>query len=422
MPRWWTRKADEGDDELPSADRGGQVTVTGGRGIVVGEHNVIYQYFSKPGHAAVSRSHVNFSALIADKTRGFVGREFIVDSFDQFLEREESGYFLVLGEPGIGKTALAAHLVQTRGYPHHFNVAQQNVRTARQFLANGCAQLIARYDLPYERVPDDATGDSTFLVECLEQAVARADGERVVLVVDSLDESDVRQLPPRVNALFLPPSLPAGAYVFVTSRPLENLRLRVERESTVHLDAQSNENLADIATFLRRSWEESEQLRARAAEWSLSQDELVLWLTRKSEGNFVYLHYVLPAIEAGRFRDGGIEQLPTGLLAYYREHWDLMQIAEPVVFDEVYAPIVCLLAVAREPLSADHLRRWTSRSASEVLNALGQWREFLDEVPSGDSVLYRIYHSSFQDFLATKVDLKRYDAMIADYYLRLVEP
>jgi len=296
------------------------------------------------------------------------------------------------------------------------------VRTARQFLANGCAQLIARYDLPYERVPDDATADSTFLVECLEQAVERADGERVVLVVDSLDESDVRQLPPRVNALFLPPSLPTRSYVFVTSRPLDNLRLRVEHESTLRLDAHSNENLADIDTFLRHCWEDSEQLRAQAAEWDLDRDEFVSRMAGKSEGNFIYLHYVLPAIEAGRFHDGGIEQLPAGLLAYYREHWDLMQIAEPVVFDEAYAPMICLLAVAREPLSAGHLARWTSRSNGEVLNALGQWREFLDEVPSGDGLLYRVYHSSFQDFLATKVDLKRYDAMIADYYLRLVEP
>jgi hypothetical protein len=422
MPRWWMRKADESDDASSSDDSRNRVTISGGRGVVVGEHNVIYQYFTRPTHAAVSRSHVNFSALIADKTRGFVGRQFVIDAFDRFLTTEESGFFLLLGEPGIGKSALAAHLVQTRGYPHHFNVAQQNVRTARQFLANSCAQLIARYDLPYERVPDDATADSTFLVECLEQAAARAGGEPVVLIVDSIDESDVRQLPPRVNALFLPPSLPAGTYVFVTSRPLDDLRLRVERETTVHLDAESSENIADIEAFLRRSWDDSEQLRVRAAEWGLGGDDFLSQLAAKSGGNFVYLHYVLPAIEAGRFRDGGTEQLPAGLLAYYREHWELMQIADPLVFDKVYAPMVCLLAVAREPLSADQLGRWTGRSGGEVVNALAQWREFLDEVPSEDGARFRVYHTSFQDFLATKTDLKRYDAMIADYYLRLVEP
>src|SRR5690606_17851486 len=122
------------------------------------------------------------------------------DALDQFLHKNKSGYFVIQGEPGIGKTAVLAQLVKTRGYPHHFNVAPQNIRTPRQFLANACAQIIARYNLPHKFLPDHATQDSSFLVQCLEEAAARPENRPVVLAVDALDESERLGLPPRVNS------------------------------------------------------------------------------------------------------------------------------------------------------------------------------------------------------------------------------
>lgn len=54
----------------------------------------------------------DFSLRISEKTKGFVGRQFVFDALDQFLEREPCGYFMVRGEPGIGKTSLAAQLIK----------------------------------------------------------------------------------------------------------------------------------------------------------------------------------------------------------------------------------------------------------------------------------------------------------------------
>ncbi|MFQ5615215.1 MAG: AAA family ATPase [Anaerolineales bacterium] len=394
--------------------------IIGSQGPITGEHNRIYQYFQVPQHAPLASKHIGFLPLIADKTEGFVGRQFVFDALDSFLHQKKSGYFVILGEPGIGKTALLAQLVKTRGYPHHFNVAPQNIRSPRQFLANACAQIIARYDLRHDTIPEDATGDSNFLLQCLQEAAAKPKNRPVVLVVDALDEAERLGLPARVNALYLPPTLPEGAYIVVTSRPLDDLKIQVSVQQSLFLEPDSKGNLLDIRTYIQNYLETSEKLRARLSAWNTTHASFVKGLARKSEGNFIYLRYVLPAIAEGKFMDGALDELPQGLAAYYRGHWNQMQIAEPQTFDDLYAPVVCMLAVVREPVTVAQLHRWTGKDRAHIRRAIARWREFLEE---GDSIAerkYRVYHTSFQDFLGEMVDLKRFDEIIARYYLGIL--
>ena len=389
--------------------------ITDTQGIVIGEHNTIYQYFQQSDHARLASKHIGFIPLIADKTEGFVGRQFVFDAFDEFLQKNKSGYFVIQGEPGIGKTALLAQLVKTRGYPHHFNVVQDNVRTPRQFLANACAQIIARYDLPHDYLPEDATEDSNFLVQCLVEAVAKPQNRPVVLVVDALDESERLRLPPRVNALYLPLSLPEGAYIVVTSRPLDDLKIQVTNQQLLFLEPDSEGNMLDIRTYIENYMQSDERLVPRLTERGDTVDTLV----KKSEGNFIYLRHVLPAIAEGKFKKDTVDELPQGLRAYYRGHWNQMQIAEPDEFDDLYAPIACMLAVLHEPVTVDQLHKWTKKDTAKIRRAIAQWREFLEEEVVDGVHKFRVYHTSFQDFLGEMVDLKRFKMMITTYYLEL---
>ena len=90
---------------------------------------------------------IDFSAFIADKTMGFVGRRFVFDAIDAFLGQAPCGYFVLRGEPGIGKSAIMAQLAKTRQYPHHFNIASEGIGSAKQFFLNASAQLIAQHRL-----------------------------------------------------------------------------------------------------------------------------------------------------------------------------------------------------------------------------------------------------------------------------------
>ena len=50
----------------------------------------------------------------------FVGRKWLFDELDDFIQKNDRGYFLLEAAAGLGKTAFLAYLVNERGYFHHF--------------------------------------------------------------------------------------------------------------------------------------------------------------------------------------------------------------------------------------------------------------------------------------------------------------
>ncbi len=89
----------------------------------------------------------SFDLLIRRKTEGFVGRQWLFDAIDGFVADEARGYVQILGDPGIGKTALIAEMVKRHRHPHHFNIRSEGIQKPDQFLPNLCAQLVARFGL-----------------------------------------------------------------------------------------------------------------------------------------------------------------------------------------------------------------------------------------------------------------------------------
>jgi hypothetical protein len=55
--------------------------------------------------------YINIPREIAQRAKGFVGRTWVSDQVLEWFERGTERYFLLTGEPGSGKTALAAWLV-----------------------------------------------------------------------------------------------------------------------------------------------------------------------------------------------------------------------------------------------------------------------------------------------------------------------
>lgn len=388
--------------------------------IVMGNGNKIvinrYAYF----RSAPANLRRSFDALIADKIRNFVGRRFVFDALDEFLNKQHSGYFVIRGVPGIGKSAFMAKLVNDRGYVHHFNIASQNIRSTRAFLENICAQLITCYGLGHEELPQNATDDSGFLVQCLSEAAAKRQDKslKIVVAIDSLDEADRLGLASSANNLFLPHSLPEGVYIVLTTRPLADVRLEVARKQILDLEANSAGNLHDITEYIE-TFMQRPAMQTRILTLGYEPDDFLMTLRAKSQGNFMYLYHVLPEIETGKLIPNSADDLPDGLLDYYKRHWRQMRDGKEEEFDTVYAPIVCILGVAQEPVTIQQIAAWTKLSHGQVKDYIGFWREFLEDERIDERHCYRIYHASFQDFLKDQVDLAGFDDMIAEYYLSI---
>lgn len=58
-----------------------------------------------------------------ENTRGLVGRDWVCTAVQAFVQdpQRSSGYFVLSGEPGIGKSSIAAELVRRFGWVHHVN-------------------------------------------------------------------------------------------------------------------------------------------------------------------------------------------------------------------------------------------------------------------------------------------------------------
>ena len=311
------------------------VEISGGKGAVVGDYATVFQNFGNcaPTLASYIRTQ-QFRSLVDERTRDFVGRAFVFDRIDELLAGAEfsSGYVTVRGEPGIGKTSIAAALVARRGYVHHFNIAPENIRTARQFLENVCAQLIVRFQLGHTTLPPNAGDDSGFLSQLLAEAASRAEGP-VVVVIDALDEVDDLGLPAATNRLLLPRALPPGVFFVLTTREEDDYRLDVDHEATIWIHEEDPGNREDVERYITVFIDRHEDdMSPRLAAWGVGCAEFAAAVAGLSEGNFMYLVHVLPEIAVGRLAPevvGGISELPRGLKSDYQRHWRDMKDTDP---------------------------------------------------------------------------------------------
>ena len=88
-----------------------------------------------------------FKSLIESRTKGFVGRKYVTQAFHEFRQNNDRGYFTVLGEPGTGKSAIAANYVVKNQAICYFHIASQGNNTPEKFLNSIREQLIQRYKL-----------------------------------------------------------------------------------------------------------------------------------------------------------------------------------------------------------------------------------------------------------------------------------
>ncbi|MEA2583625.1 MAG: hypothetical protein QOF33_1710 [Thermomicrobiales bacterium] len=341
---------------------------------------------------------------------------------EAFRSKHPCGYFEIVADGGLGKTALAAEIVRRYGATPFFADASVGVREAKQFLTHMCGALIQRYNLGYTHLPARAGDNAAFLGEVLERAAGTAP-EPVWLVVDALDEAE--KPPRRANPLLLPAHLPHRVYVIATRRPtIEGLvTLHDTPHHTERIEHDSREQTSDVDTFLKRAADDERIARVLAAAHpQVAAATFVTRLREASLGNFRYLTYVLAdlaAAEPGAPLD--LKALPTGIEDYYAQFWDRLrgELTEDfAAWKRLYRPVIERLAVAAEPITVAWLADQLSLDPDEIdPGALRPWERLLRRVPRqrGKDV-WHVEHRSFTDFLETRIDLRATHRAVAERY------
>lgn len=363
-----------------------------------------------------------FNSLINEKIKSFCGRQFVFDVFSNFINNNTKGYFTVIGDAGMGKSSIAAKYVYENGTICYFNNLQENRNSPQLFLESIRKQFINRYQLANVENADL----STLLIKTTEKL---SSGEKLIIVVDALDE--VNQEPGGQNILYLPKTLPDHVYFFLTRRRFEPNRKRLYTEGMKQeeLDLTDSkydqQNWQDIQDYIRFCLENDSEYKTGLQNWirtkNITHDAFINELRDKSEKNFMYLRYVLPAIAEGKYNNFNLTQLPQGLQNYYQTHWERMNMNDSS--KKIKVMVLFILVEIGTPIPCEMIVDILNPDEFDVQDILDEWIEYLKPQPIDGDTCYSIYHASFLDFLKAKRELnanrqlfKEVNQCIVDYW------
>lgn len=360
----------------------------------------------------------------------FVGRQFIFDRVDTFISSHDRGYFFIKGNPGIGKTALAAKLVKDKKYYFHvINAQNTRTNTEIEFIKNICSQLIVDKRLPIEELPVNIYRNGKFLLRVLQEVSTNLhEDERVVIVVDGLDELRDLTLFQKTNILHLPDFLPLNIYFVLTMRDIDDqIRLPSEENKEIfEIKHDGEENTKDVSEYIKEILKDEKILEYIQSQ-KITESDFLKTLENKSEGNFMYLKHVIYEIKDGFYKDATLNQIPKGLEGYYKDHWNRMM-AVPEEIKNVKLKTIYALSEMNNPISAEFLTDIIKLNIEgvdevQIQKILNEWMQFLNVKKDDDGKkLYSFYHKSFLDFMkssemikAAGFDLSDVNELIADY-------
>lgn len=364
-----------------------------------------------------------------------VGRRFVIEHVRNFLLKRDRGVLVIEAEPGRGKTALIAHLVEKvfNDYeppPVHFFYRRTAGITDPDVCVRSLhwALLEAHHLTEAEEQKQQLDAEATFqrLTDLLTKHIAPrlSRDSRQLILVDGLDEADCR-----AETFQRLPDPPAGVFVIATTRPVQDRTLlaRGRNWEWYNLDAPDlvQQNLHDGGEYVRRE----------LVATGLPNDTLDE-ITRVGAGNFLVLKHlcrhvrrVLEPTDVSEYlghltTDGAANKL--GFI--YQEFWQ--RIAGRLGPDDLKLlhEVAGLLVTAQAAVTADMICDALSLRAGDWDFALRLLVEYLivirEEEQGVSETFYRIYHESFADFIRSTVltegDRKRLHSLMADYCLRIL--
>ncbi|MCX5800583.1 MAG: TIR domain-containing protein [Candidatus Eisenbacteria bacterium] len=347
---------------------------------------------------------LDFGPEIAQYGFGFVGRDWLRQRISHWLHDASDRVFVVVGEPGAGKSAIAAWLCQTRPVHvigiHFCTTRNRRTLNPYELVTSLVAQFYSElqgYDsavepaYPQARRPNANDAFRELIVEPTRKMPA-PDGPRLV-VVDSLDEATSMEGETIVDLLAEhADTLPAWLRIVVTTRPVSSILIRLARFKTLDLSAERERNQEDVAAYVRQRLSQIESIASSDSELEAT----CVRLQTRAEGNFLYAHTVLEALTDPERRLGhqDIGAIPPELKGLY---YSLFQkrFKDIKAYELKILPLLNCLVAAREPIPERLLVSAVNGEEPGVRCGLLDLAQFLRWREEG----IRLFHSSLADWL-----------------------
>jgi len=355
----------------------------------------------------VQAPQVVSSDLVREAARGFVGRNEEEEDILGYISAHERGHITVVGDPGIGKSALLSQIV--------LDLTQEGAATDRSAeIASRCDELkqsglAVAFHVCTRRVPE-STAVPQILSSLAEQLVkqygpraaapqqrslrALLDVARVaqshfmgkaLLVIDGVDEVLAGHSPPEqreiINSLPLRGHLPDGVFVLLSSR---RGYLDQERGDAYQLE------LSGLAR------DDIRQLLAEVADRYAIQEQNVDAIQQVSQSNALYVRMLVKDLKLRKLALDEIDRLPLGLEGYFEDFIRRLCVDRswPALRD-----CLLLLAVARSHLSVNQVCAMSDLSWAEVEEAIEDKLQSVLVPVSPEIHDYQLFHEKFREFI-----------------------
>jgi hypothetical protein len=403
---------------------------------------------------------LDFSSYIAERTQDFTGREWVFAEIHRWLaDPDGPNFFIITGEPGIGKTAIAGRLTQIHDIAAaHFCIARQadtidpvlfarsisqqlcsidgfaarilkdskiDLKTSQKIQANYGTAIGIKIENLILNAPSPAIAFTHSVTQPLKELYTSGYDQQIIISVDALDEAaQFSGLETIIDLLTNAGPLPSQVRFVLTSRPDPEVQRNFESRQIplFTLDAGLSENTQDVQNFLRNRIDQSLELQACLNEGQLAVKDFIEAATVASQGNFLYLVWLLRGVSSWEQKLDDLQSFPIGLDGIYREFLRARTLGSRTRQWRLYRPLLGVLAVARDVLTANQLAQFTQTNLQLVNDFILDVSQFLD--PLGvQSGRYRLYHQSLVDFLGDLgkagefwVDLSECHRSIADFH------
>lgn len=365
-----------------------------------------------------------FDAELLPQVAQFSGRKSLLNKVESWLaDRAATRLFWITGIPGVGKTALASWLCHQRPEVAAFHICSRghsqktDPRRCVLSLAFQLASQLPDYQarlnsLNLEQLTSETDARTIFdlLISQPLSGSFPQPASDLVIVVDGLDEA-AREGQNPLAALLASEFLktPSWLRLIVTSRPNPDVIFALQEFTPFPLDADSEENRRDLRDYLVN------ELTRLFGETAVSPEN-VRHIIDRSEGLFLYVHWVLHDLSLGRLSLDLPAEFPQGLGGVYAQYFD-RQFPDLDVYREKIRPVLETMAAAQEPLRLDQLvavHGWNDYQAEEVRSALGSLFPSADDVP-------KPFHGSVMEWINSKSKAGRFYVSSKEGQKRLAE-
>ncbi|WP_375769088.1 SIR2 family protein [Archangium gephyra] len=341
-----------------------------------------------------------------------LGREDLMAELDALLLGGPSrGWVLVKGGPGMGKSALLAEWLKRREAaellvsPHHFLRRGVEDWDRPDVVKRNLAAQVER--LFPELVEPDARPESRLreLLQRVSDKELKLRNERLVLVVDGLDE--VEGEPDGANPLsrFLPHVLPAGVKVLCASRPTYPYLSWLEaREGVRTVDLNGERWAGSNEKVVRQYWEQ-----VAPGFMPPLMPAFVDEVVQRAEGNMLYAVKLAEWLQEQPLERRQAELLPRGLEALLDDIWDRIQ-RLPDELRKVASAGLGIVAAAREALPLFALAAvagWKELEDGERFLRVARSLLLEEAGPARGDKAWRPFHEFFRNFILWKLGEER---------------